>query len=112
MIGKKTEDARPASLSEVKELLEARSVEPDFGYEQQTSLDYAKKFARLEKAKADKLIAELMEIEGMKLETAVKVVDLMPMQKSALIPVFAKDKTPLSDAVSEKVMKLLESYRI
>ncbi len=111
MIGKRTEDARPASLPEVKELLEARAVQPDFGYEQQTSLDYSKKFAKIEKAKADKLVAALMEIDGMKIETAVKLADILPSYKSTLPSVFAKDKTPLSDAIAAKVMETLESFR-
>ena len=111
MIGKRTEEARPASLAEVKELLEARSAQPDFGYEQQTSLDYSKKFAKTDKAKAEKLVAALMEIDGMKLEAAVKVADIMPAHKSAISAIFAKDKVPYSDAMAAKVLAAMEPYR-
>jgi DNA-directed RNA polymerase subunit F len=111
MIGKKTEDSHSVTLPEVKALLEARASQPDFGYEQQTSLDYSKKFAKLEKGDADKLLAALMEIDGMKMEAAVKLVDIMPMFKSQLVPILAKDKVLLSDSAQAKVLDAIKSAK-
>lgn len=111
MIGKRTEEAKAATLAEVRDLLAARSTQPEFGYEQQTSLDYAKKFAKLEKAEADKLVVELMEIDGMKYECAVKLADIMPQVSSQFSAIASKDKVTLSDANTKKVMEIIKSYR-
>ena len=61
MLGRKVENPRPATLAEVRKILEQRSVEPDFGYEQQTSLDYARKFAKLTPEDAAKFSKEMTE---------------------------------------------------
>ena len=111
MIGKRTEEATAATLAEVKDLLTARSVQPEFGYEQQTSLDYAKKFAKIEKAEADKLVAELMEVDGMKFDCAVKLADIMPASASQVLAIGSKDKVSPSDANLKKVLEIIKSYR-
>lgn len=111
MLGKRTEDAKPVTLSEVKELLEARSAQPDFGYEQQTSLDYSKKFAKLDPKKASALVEKLMEIDGMKLDAAVKIADIMPSFASQYSAIFAKDKVSLSESAMKKVVEAVDSSR-
>lgn len=111
MIGKRSDEAKAATLSEVKELLEARAAQPDFGYEQQTSLDYSKKFAKLDSKKALALVASLMEIEGMKHDAAVKIADIMPSRPLQYGAIFAKDKVTLSDSAMKKAVELVNSYR-
>ena len=72
MLGRKIDGAKPVSLPHVRAILEQRSGEPDFGYEQQTSLEYARKFAKLTPADADKLSKELVQFKlyntGLKLK--------------------------------------------
>lgn len=111
MIGKRTEEGKPVTLAEVSELLGARAVQPDFGYEQQTSLDYAKKFAKLTKGKAEELVGKMMEFEGMKIEAAVKIADIMPSHKSQYAPVLSNYKVSLPEKEMAKLMELVNSYR-
>jgi len=111
MIGKRTEEGKPVTLAEVQDLLTARSAQPDFGYEQQTSLDYTKKFAKLTKEKAVELTGKIMEFEGMKIEAAVKIVDLMPSAKTQYVPVLMNHKISLNDKEMAKLVELVNSYR-
>lgn len=111
MLGRKVEGAKPVSLPHVRAILEQRSGEPDFGYEQQMSLDYARKFAKLTPADADKLAADLAEFEALKPETITKLVDLLPAHPSTLQAILAKDRITLPAASATKVMEKIAHYR-
>ena len=78
MIGKKLLASKPVTLSEVKEYLKERSEQGELTYEQNLTNEYVKKYAKLAKTKAAKLLEELKAIDGMSEELAVKMVDLMP----------------------------------
>ena len=47
MIGKKLINSEPISLAEAKELIDARKKEGELSYEQNLTLEYTKKFAKL-----------------------------------------------------------------
>ncbi len=111
MIGKSTSSTRPASLPEVLDILEHRRASGDIGYEQQTCYDYANRFAKLTKAKAEKLAESICENEKIKPETAVKIIDIMPKHKSQLSIILLKDKCELSDKEKEKVLELVASVK-
>jgi DNA-directed RNA polymerase subunit F len=97
MIGKGANEIRPVTLSEVTKILEKRQgTAGEFGFEQQTSLDYAKKFGRLKLPDAQEMQAEI-EALGLKNETAVKIVDILPQNKSQLLLILSKDKAELSE---------------
>ena len=49
MIGKRVLSQEAVSLAEVKEITEARQKEGELTYEQTLTLDYCKKFARIDK---------------------------------------------------------------
>jgi DNA-directed RNA polymerase subunit F len=97
MIGKGAHEIRPATLAEVVRILEKRQgTGGEFGFEQQTTLDYSKKFARLKLSDAQEMQSELEGL-GLKAETAVKIVDILPMNKSQFALILAKDKSELSE---------------
>jgi len=84
MIGKKLLASKPVTLSEVKEYLKERSDQGELTYEQNLTNEYVKKYAKLAKTKAAKLLEELNAIDGMNEELAVKIVDLMPQSIDVL----------------------------
>ena len=97
MIGKGAHEIRPVTLSEVEKILDKRQgTGGEFGFEQQTTLTYAKTFAHLKLSDAQEMQKELEEL-GLKPEVAVKIVDILPKVKSQLLLVLAKDKTELTD---------------
>jgi DNA-directed RNA polymerase subunit F len=105
MIGKGASEIRPATLSEVAKILEKRQgTAGEFGFEQQTSLDYAKKFGRLKVSDAQEMQSELEKLE-LKNETAVKITDILPSTKAQLLLILSKDKV---DAPEKKLGQIEE----
>ena len=110
MIGKGAHQVRPATLAEVEKVLEKRQgTAGEFGFEQQTTLDYARRFARLKLADATELVSELEKL-GLKPETAVKLADILPQNKGQLALILAKDKTELSDKKASELEELVAKY--
>jgi len=110
MIGKGANEIRPALLAEVEKILEKRQgTAGEFGFEQQTSLEYAKRFSHLKYSDAKEMLDELEKLE-VKSETAVKIVDLLPKNKSQLMLILVKDKVELPEKKMEKVEALIAEY--
>jgi len=111
MIGKGANTIRPATLAEVEKILDKRQGVGggEFGFEQQTSLEYAKRFSHLKHSEAKEMLAELEKLE-VKAEAAVKIVDLLPKSKSQLMLVLQKDKVELSEKGLAKVEELIAAY--
>ena len=94
MIGKGANEVRPVTLAEVEKILEKRQgLIGEFGFEQQTTLDYARKFAKIKLSEAQDLTSELEKL-GVKNETAVKLADILPVNKHQLMLILAKDSLP------------------
>lgn len=110
MIGKGANEIRPATLAEVEKILEKRQgTAGEFGFEQQTTLDYAKKFAKLKLSEAQELAKELEEL-GVKPETAVKLADILPINKGQFALILAKDRASLSDKKVIEIEELVAKY--
>jgi len=110
MIGKGANEIRPALLSEVEKILEKRQgTAGEFGFEQQTSLEYAKRFSHLKYNDAKEMLEGLEKLE-IKAETAVKIVDILPKNKSQLMLILVKDKVELAEKKMEKVEALIAEY--
>ena len=110
MIGKGANEIRPATLAEVEKILEKRQgTAGEFGFEQQTTLDYAKKFAKLKLSDAQELEAELEKL-GVKSETAVKLTDVLPSNKGQLALILAKDRASITDKAATQIEELVAKY--
>ena len=110
MIGKGAYEIRPATLAEVVKILEKRQgTIGEFGFEQQTTLEYARRFARLKMSDAQELQSALEEL-GLKAETAVKIADIMPSSKPQLQLILAKDKVDLSEKKMAEVDELVAKF--
>jgi DNA-directed RNA polymerase subunit F len=111
MIGKGANTIRPATLAEVEKILDKRQGVGggEFGFEQQTSLEYAKRFSHLKHSDAKDMLEEVEKLE-IKPETAVKIVDLLPMNKSQLMLVLSKDKVELSEKKMSQLEGIIAAY--
>ncbi|MFA6328618.1 MAG: hypothetical protein WCY41_04180 [Candidatus Micrarchaeia archaeon] len=110
MIGKGANETRPALLAEVEKILDKRQgTSGEFGFEQQTTLEYAKRFSHLKYSDAKAMLDELEKLE-VKTEAAVKIVDLLPKNKSQLMLILVKDKVELAEKKMEKVEALIAEY--
>ena len=100
---------KPLSLLQVKQLLDARKGEKDLTYEQDVTMKYAKKFAKLSPAKSAKLLAELLEVPSVDEEFAIKVCDIMPNSKDVLELIVPKGSSfDLND--TGKVLEIVAKY--
>ncbi|MFA5108790.1 MAG: DNA-directed RNA polymerase subunit F [Candidatus Micrarchaeia archaeon] len=111
MLGKSHDNARALTLAEVKDVLTARSHEPEFGYEQQVCLDYANKFCKLSLEDAKKLEVELNAIEGMNPGAVAKITDLLPIYKTTLQLILAKEKLILDESKIDSILSLVKKAK-
>ena len=110
MIGKGAREIRPVTLAEVEKILEQRQgTSGEFGFEQQTTLDYAKRFAHLKLSDANDMQEELVALE-LKPETAVKITDLLPKNKSQLMLILSKDRAELPDKKISEIEEIIAKY--
>lgn len=111
MIGKGATEIRPVTLSEVEKILDKRqgSGGGEFGYEQQTTLSYAKTFARLKLSDAQGMVSELEKL-GVPLATAVKIVDILPKVKPQLALILAKDRVELPEKKLAEISSIVEKH--
>jgi DNA-directed RNA polymerase subunit F len=110
MIGKGAAEIRPVTLSEVEKILDKRQgTGGEFGFEQQTSLSYAKTFAHLKLSDAQEMQKELEEL-GLKPEVAVKIVDILPKVKSQIALILAKDRTDLPEKKVAEISEIVAKY--
>ena len=110
MIGNGARKIRPATLSEVEDILKKRQgTRGEFGFEQQTSLEYAEKFSHLSLKDAQKMLNELEGLE-IKPEAAAKIVDILPKNKNQLLLILAKDKLDLPEKKMKQVGEIIEKY--
>ena len=104
MIGDKIIEEKILTLTEVKDMLKERKKQSDLNYEQEQAYDYAKNFSKLTKTKAEKLISDLKEIEGMNTEIAINIVNILPTEKEILSLLIPKD----SEIKQENFSKIIE----
>ena len=111
MIGKGATEIRPVTLSEVEKIIDKRQGcgGGEFGYEQQTTLSYAKTFAHLKLSDAQEMAGDLEKL-GIPLATAVKIVDIMPKVKPQLALILAKDRVELPDKKMAETASIVEKY--
>ncbi|MCX8197201.1 MAG: RNA polymerase Rpb4 family protein [Candidatus Micrarchaeota archaeon] len=111
MIGKGAYEVKPVTLAEVLKILEKRQgTGGEFGFEQQTALDYVRKFAHLKLSDAQEMAKELLEAAELKEEIAVKIVDILPNRQQLML-ILAKDKAELPEKKIDAILEIVERYR-
>lgn len=111
MIGKRLVSKNPVPLAEVKEIIAKKKKDGELSYEQNLTLEYCKKFSKVSEKDAEKLIAELMQMEKLKKENAVELTDIMPKTPDEVKLVFSKEHFILGDDEIAKIIEALNKYR-
>lgn len=111
MMDEKVLSVNPVPLVKVKEMLKEIAKEGELTYEQTLTLKYADKFSKITRAKAEKLIEDLMKIEGMTEEIAIKITDLLPQNEEILSLIISK-KVKISDEDMKKIIKTVKDYYV
>ena len=107
------DNARPVSLSEVKNILNKLSKErEEMLYEQRIALEHAQKFAKLPVKKTNDMIKELKKLEFLEEIHAYKIADLLPKTKEDIKTIFAKERITLGENKIKKILEIVGKYYI
>ena len=102
-------DKREITVSEAKELLE--KIE-NLNLFQIRTMDYAKKFSKIDPAKAKELVEKLIQKFEIEREDAITVVNCMPTSIEELRVFFSRGRKRLIlSSQLEEMLKLLDDYR-
>ena len=106
-------EAKPVSLSEVKNILKKVEKErKELLYEQKVALEHANKFARLPAKKTEDLIKELTKLEFLQEIHAYKIADLLPTTEDDVKTIFAKERITLSENNIKKILEIVKKYSV
>ena len=111
MIGKKLISEQAMSLAEAQAIIEKRKKEGELSYEQNLTLEYCKKFSKLNKKEVSSLIKELTSLEKVSEKHAIVLVDLLPKNENELRLIFAKEHFILSEGELKNILDVLAKYR-
>lgn len=103
-------EKKRASLEEARIILEERVKDGEITFEQQTALDYAKKFSKLDSELSKKMEDELAEIIENE-ESRKKLVDLLPKTVELIKIVLQKNEISISAEDLSKVLEICKNYR-
>ncbi len=122
MIVKEIINERVMTLAEAKDILtalkrsgagkktEEGEEEEEIRYERRKAHEHTTKFAKLGAGKSRTLINELLRLEKMKEEIAVRIADLMPKSANEVRAIYAKERFTLTEADLEKILDLVTKY--
>jgi len=110
LVRKRILKIQPVTIPQVKALLESLGEE-NLDQFQRRSLDYAAKFSKIDAEKAEKLLAELKEMELLDEEEAVQIVNCMPKSIEELRVFLAGGRKIVETAKLESILSLLDKYR-
>jgi len=115
MIVKQVISEEIMTLGEVRELLEQIKKErekedKELGYELRKAITHAETFFRLDAKKSRELMNELLKLEKMKPEIAVRIVDILPMSYDEIRSIYAKERYTLSENELKQILELVAKY--
>ncbi|MGA9098430.1 MAG: RNA polymerase Rpb4 family protein [Methanotrichaceae archaeon] len=98
------------TLAEVKEILDQiklnRADEEELGYELRRAMRHAELFAKGTAEESRRIVEELMKLEKMTSEIAIKIADIRPKTKDELRAIYAKERFTLSEEELDRILDL------
>lgn len=122
MIVKAVIDESILTLAEAKELLNAHrkkvavktkedgEAEEEMRYERRKTFEHTAKFAKQGAKESRELINELLELEKMKEEIAVRIADLMPQSKNEVRAIYAKERFTITETNIESILDCVAKF--
>jgi DNA-directed RNA polymerase subunit F len=98
------------TLAEVKEILdeikEKRADEEELGYELRRAMRHAELFAQGTGEENRRIVEELMKLEKINSEIAVKIADTRPANRDELRAIYAKERFTLSEEELDSILEI------
>jgi DNA-directed RNA polymerase subunit F len=119
MIVKEIISERTLTLAEAKEILDTQKgsgkgeggeEEEEMRYERRKAIEHTTKFAEMEGKESRILVNELLGLDKMKEEIAIRIADLLPKSKSEVRAIYAKERFTLTEADIEKILDCVAKY--
>ncbi len=108
------EEGRLVSLAEVKNMLEKAQKERDeMTYEQKIALEHARRFARVNKTTADKIIKGVMAaFPEMEEKYAIRIADLVPQHADDVASILQKARMDLSEDDIASIIAVVDEHYV
>lgn len=112
MIVKKVLQEEGLTLPEVKKILdhikEERETEgKELGYELRKAISHAEMFSKISAKKSRELVNELLKLEKMKPEIAIRIADVLPLSNDEIRTIYAKERYTLSEDELKQILELV-----
>lgn len=103
------------TLPEVKELLsqikeERKKEEVELGYELRKTISHVETFSKLDAKKSRELVNELMKLEKMKPEIAIRIADILPLSYDEIRSIYAKERYTLTEEELKQILDLVLKF--
>lgn len=99
------------TLAEVKEILDQirqkRADEEELGYELRRAIRHADIFCKGSAEESRAMVAELIKMEKMNREIALKIADIRPTNKDELRAIYAKERFTLSEEELNSILDIV-----
>jgi len=99
------------TMAEVREILDQirlkRADEEELGYELRRAIRHAELFSKGTAEESQAMVAELMKLEKMNREIAVKIADVRPATKDELRAIYAKERFTLSEEELNSILEIV-----
>jgi len=95
-------------LLELQEKLTKEILEDKF--ELRRSIEHTKLFSRLSPEKSRELVEELLELEKVRSDIAVKIANLLPRNNDELRAIYAKERFTLSREELQEILNIVVKY--
>jgi DNA-directed RNA polymerase subunit F len=114
-IFKETVEEEFLTLAEAKSLLAEvevdRAAEGDeLRYELARAIDHVNRFAVLDPAESEELVAELRDLEKVEEGTAYKIANLLPRNRTELRAVYAQERYALDGDELDEILDVVAKY--
>lgn len=115
MIIKKVISEELITLPEVRDTLNAiretrEKAGQELRYEQKRAVEHANKFSKIGAKESRDMVNELLTLEKMKLDIAIKIANLCPRSKDELRAIYAKERFTLNDAELKSILDIIAKY--
>lgn len=107
----KIESSEPVGISFVKKYMSKLKLKEETAtYEQMQALEYVNTFSKNDVKETNALIKKLVkEVPKLDKETAIKIVDIMPVKPNTVRAICVMNKNNVEDAEIEKILGIIKS---
>jgi len=103
------------TLPEVREVLntikdEREKAGQELRYEQKRAVEHANKFSKVGAKESRDMVNELLTLEKMKPDIAIKIANLCPRSKDELRAIYAKERFTLNEAELKAILDIVGKY--